>query len=106
MNRIIFCDMCELIADIMDLEDNAPDTNMDHLCANEAWTLLHKMVENRCKEIYINYTSITEEILDYVKGVMECGIVWDTILKQDFTSYEDIYDFFFVRYMEGKDADR
>ena len=106
MNQTIFCDMCELIADIKELEYNAPDTNMDHLCANEAWTLLHKMVENRCKEIYIDYANITEEILDYVKGVMECGIVWDTILKQDFCSYEDIYDFFFVRYMEGKDADR
>ncbi len=106
MNQIIFREMCELIADIMDLEDNAPDVHNDHLCANEAWTLLRKMVENKCKEIYINYTSITEEILDYVKDVMECGIVWDTILKQDFCSYEDIYDFFFVRYMEGKDADR
>ena len=50
MDQTIFREMCELIADIMDLEDNAPDTNMDHLCANEAWTLLHKMVEKNVKK--------------------------------------------------------
>ena len=106
MNRIIFCDMCELIADIMDLEDNAPDTNMDHLCANEAWTLLRKMTEKKSKEIYENYQSIAEEALDYVNGVMKCGSIWDIRLDKTFDSYDDIYDFFFVYDMEGKHVDR
>ena len=106
MDQIIFREMCELIADIMDLEDNAPDTNMDHLCANEAWTLLHKMVEKKCKEIYEDYTDITEKVLDYVNGVMKCGSIWDIGLNKAFDSYNDIYDFFFVYDMEGKHVDR
>lgn len=106
MDQTIFREMCELIADIMDLEDNAPDTNMDHLCANEAWTLLHKMVEKKCKEIYEDYTDITEKVLDYVNSVMKCGSIWDIGLNKAFDSYDDIYDFFFVYDMEGKHADR
>ena len=106
MNQTIFCDMCELIADIMDLEYNAPDTNMDHLCANEAWILLRKMTEKKCKEIYEDYARIAEIILDNVKGVMECGTVWDIKLDEVFDSYDDIYDFFFISDMEGKHADR
>ena len=106
MNRIIFCDMCELIEDIMDLEDNAPDTNMDHLCANEAWTLLRKMTEKKCKEIYEDYTGIAEKVLDCVNGVMKCGLVRDTKFNEVFKSYDGIYDFFFVRVMEGKNVDR
>lgn len=106
MNQTIFREMCELIADIMDLEDNAPDTNMDHLCANEAWTLLHKMTEKKCKEIYEDYTGITEKVLDCVNGVMKCGSVWDTKLDEVFDSYNDIYDFFFICDMEGKHNDK
>ena len=106
MNQTIFCDMCELIADIMDLEDNAPDTNMDHLCANEAWTLLHKMTEKKCKEIYEDYAGITEKVLDCVNGVMKCGSVWDIKLDEVFDSYNDIYDFFFICDMEGKHDDK
>ena len=106
MNRDIFCEMCELIEDIMDLEDNAPDTNMDHLCVNEAWTLLRKMIESKCKEIYENYESVAEEVLDCVNGVMKCGSVWNTKLNEIFESYDDIYDFFFRCDMEGKHADR
>ena len=106
MNQTIFREMCELIADIMNLEDNAPDTNMDHLCANEAWTLLHKMTESKCKEIYEDYENVAEVILDCINGVMKCGSVWDIKLNEVFESYDDIYDFFFVCDMEGKYADR
>lgn len=106
MDKTIFCEMCELIADIMDLEYNAPDTNMDHLCANEAWTLLRKMTEKKCKEIYEDYAGIAEKVLDCVNGVMKCGSVWDTKLDEVFDSYGDIYDFFFVCDMEGKHNDR
>ena len=106
MDQTIFYDMCELIEDIMDLEYNAPDTNMDHLCANEAWTLLHKMVEKKCKEIYEDYTDITEKVLDCVNGVMKCGIARDIQFNKVFKSYDGIYDFFFVYDMEGKHADR
>ena len=106
MDQTIFREMCELIADIMDLEDNAPDTNMDHLCANEAWTLLHKMVEKKCKEIYEDYTGVTEKVLDCVNGVMKCGSVWDTKLDEVFDSYDNIYDFFFVCDIEGKYDDK
>lgn len=102
MNQNIFCNMCDLIADIMDLEDNAPDTNMDHLCANEAWILLRKMTEKKCKEIYEDYESVAEEVLDCVNGVMKCGSVWNTKLNEIFESYDDIYDFFFRCDMEGK----
>lgn len=75
MDQTIFCEMCELIEDIIDLEDNAPDTNMDHLCANEAWSLFRKMIEKKCKEIYEDYIRVTEKIFDCVNGVMKCGSV-------------------------------
>ena len=106
MNQTIFHDMCELIADIMDLEYNAPDTNMDHLCANEAWTLLRKMTEKKCKEIYEDYAGVAEKVLDCVNGVMKCGSIWDTKLDEVFDSYDDIYEFFFISDMEGKHDDR
>jgi len=106
MNQTIFCGMCELIEDIMDLEDNAPDTNMDHLCVNEAWFLLRKMTEKKCKEIYEDYAGIAEKVLDCVNGVMKCGSVWDTKLNEIFESYDDVYNFFFVCDMEGKPDDR
>ena len=106
MNQTIFCGMCELIEDIMDLEDNAPDVHNNHLCANEAWALFHKMIEKKCKEIYEDYAGIAEKVLDCVNGVMKCGSVWDTKLDEVFDSYNDIYDFFFVCDMEGKHNDR
>lgn len=106
MNQTIFCGMCELIEDIMDLEDNAPDVHNDHLCANEAWILLRKMTEKKCKEIYEDYESVAEEVLDCINGVMKCGSVWNTKLNEIFESYDDIYDFFFRCDMEGKNADR
>lgn len=106
MDQTIFRDMCELIEDIMDLEDNAPDTNMDHLCVNEAWSLFRKMIEKKCKEIYENYTGIANKILDCVNGVMKCGSVWDTKLDEVFISYSDIYEFFFINDMEGKPNDK
>ena len=106
MDQTIFYDMCELIEDIMDLEDNAPDVHNNHFCANEAWALLRKMAESKCKEIYENYESVAEEVLDCVNGVMKCGSVWNTKLDEIFESYDDIYDFFFVCDMEGKNADR
>lgn len=106
MNQTIFREMCELIEDIMNLEDNAPDVHDNHFCANEAWALLHKMIEKKCKEIYEDYTGIAEKVLDCVNGVMKCGSVWDTKLDEVFDSYDDIYEFFFIDDMEGKPDDR
>jgi len=106
MDQTIFREMCELIEDIMDLEDNAPDVHNDHLCAHEAWTLLHKMIEKKCKEIYENYTDITEKVHNCVNGVMKCGSVWDPKLDEVFDSYNDIYDFFFICDMERNHGDK